>query len=191
MTSIVMDSTATLLARARAGDPLAKNQLCQRFRPLLMRWAHGRLPPYARDGITQTDDLVQNTLVRALNSMSTFEPRHEGAFLAYLRKVLLNQIRDRIRRARRRPEATELDESAADSGRSPLERTIGAELLERYDRALEQLPEEHRQAVILRIELGYSYQQVAESLGKPSPNAARLTVTRALVRLARMMDDLR
>ena len=191
MTSTVMDSTATLLARARAGDPLAKNQLCQRFRPLLMRWAHGRLPPFARDGITQTDDLVQNTLVRALNSMSTFEPRHEGAFLAYLRKVLLNQIRDRIRRARRRPMATELDESAVDSGRSPLERTIGAELLERYDRALEQLPEEHRQAVILRIELGYSYQQVAESLGKPSPNAARLTVTRALVRLARMMDDLR
>lgn len=191
MPSSLMESTATLLARARAGDPLAKNQLCERFRALLMRWAHGRLPPFARDGITQTDDLVQNTLVRALNSLSGFEPRHEGAFLGYLRTVLLNQIRDQIRRVRRRPEATELDESTADHGRSPLETTIGAELLERYDRALEELPAEHRQAVILRIELGYSYQQVGEALGKPSPNAARLMVTRALVRLARMMDDLR
>jgi len=180
--------TATLLARARSGDPLAREQLCQRFLPLLQRWAHGRLPAYAREGATGTEDLVQNTLVRALNKLDTFEPRHEGAFFGYLREALLNQIRDRIRRARRRPAHEPLDASIVDAAPSPLEHAIGRELLDRYDRALERLPEEQRQAVILRIELGYTYREVAEALDRPSPNAARLMLTRALVRVAREMN---
>jgi RNA polymerase sigma-70 factor (ECF subfamily) len=64
-------------------------------------------------------------------------------------------------------------------------------VLDRYDRALEQLTDEQRQAVVLRIELGYGYPRVAEALGKPSANAARLMVTRALIRIARVMNDLR
>jgi len=185
------DPTATLLARARIGDPQAKNQLCERFRPLLMRWAHGRLPPHAREGIADTDDLVQNTLVRALNTLSTFEPRHEGAFFAYLRQAMLNQIRDQIRRARRQPPRVELDAAIQELGPSPLERVIGTELLDRYDRAMEQLPEEQRQAVMLRIEFDYTYKQIAEALDRPSTNAARLMVTRALIRVARAMNDVR
>ena len=189
--SRMIESTATLLARARAGDPQAKNQLCERFRPLLMRWAHRRLPAYARGAVTETDDLVQNTLVRALNRLDTFEPRHEGAFFAYLRQALLNQIRDRIRRVRTQPPPSPLDAAFPDGGPSPLERAIRSELLDRYDRALEQLPQEQREAVTLRIEFGYTYQQVAEALDRPSPNAARLVVTRALIRIARQMHDLR
>jgi len=185
-----LESTTTLLARVRAGDPSAREQLCRRFLPLLMRWAHGRLPQYAREGVTETEDLVHNSLVRALNSLERFEPRHEGAFFAYLRRILLNQVKDRIRSARRRARDP-LDEEVADMGPSPLERAIGRELLDRYDRALERLPEDHREAVMLRVELGYSYQQVAEAVGSPSANAVRLTITRALVKLARLMHDLR
>src|SRR5262249_17544213 len=140
----LIEPTATLLSRARNGDPLATNQLCERFRPLLMRWAHSRLPAYAREGVTETDDLVQNTLVRALNRLDSFEPRHEGAFFAYLRQILLNQVRDQIRRVRRRPLREELDAAIPDKSPSPLERAIGSEQLDRYDRAMERLPEEQR-----------------------------------------------
>ena len=185
------EPTATLLARARDGDPEAREQLCERFRPLLMRWAHSRLPVYARLGVMETDDLVQNTLVRALNRLDSFRPQHEGAFFAYLRQILLNQIRDQIRRARRQPVRNDLDPSIPDEGPSPIERAIGTELLERYERAMERLPEEQRQAVMLRIVFGYTYQQVAEALDRPSPNAARLMVTRAVLRIARMMHEQR
>src|SRR5215471_10859388 len=95
--------TATLLVRVRAGDSAATEQLFRRFRPLLHRWAHGRLPAFVRDGGEETDDLVQNSLVRALNKLGVFESRHEGAFFAYLRQIVLNEIRDRVRRFRRRP----------------------------------------------------------------------------------------
>jgi RNA polymerase sigma-70 factor, ECF subfamily len=183
--------TATLLTRARQGDSSSIDQLFRRFRPLLHRWAHGRLPPFARDGGDETEDVVQNSLVRALNRLGEFESRHEGAFFAYLRQIVLNEIRDRIRRVRRRPTRHELDPGLADEDPSPLERAIGQEVLDRYDRALEQLTEEQRQAVMLRIELDYSYPRVAEVLGKPSANAARLMVTRALLRVARTMNDVR
>ena len=72
-------------------------------------------------------------------------------------------------------------------GRSPLEAAIGAETLEKYDRALERLDDETREAVIARIELGCSYAEVAELMGKPSADAARMTVSRALVKLAEEM----
>jgi hypothetical protein len=42
--------------------------------------------------------------------------------------------------------------------------------------------------VILRIEMGYTHQQVAEALGKPSADAARMLVARAMVWLTEAMD---
>ena len=75
-----------------------------------------------------------------------------------------------------------------DTSASPLEETIGRETEEAYEAALGRLKPEEREAVIARIEMGQSYEEIATLLGKPSPDAARMTVSRALVRLAREMD---
>jgi DNA-directed RNA polymerase specialized sigma24 family protein len=66
-----------------------------------------------------------------------------------------------------------------------------SELLERYDRALDRLETEAREAVIARIEMGCSYAEIALALGKPSPDAARMTVSRALLKLAEEMGNAR
>ena len=117
-----LDSTATLLRRFRQGDLAARDAILARYAPALRRWAQGRLPARAR-GLVDTDDLVQITLLRALGRLKEFEPRREGAFLAYLRSILLNQIREELRRALRRPRQEEIDEeSLRDCGPSPLER---------------------------------------------------------------------
>ena len=184
-----VESTASLLARVRAGDGPARERLAGRYAELLGRWAHGRLPSAARD-LVDTGDLVQSALVRAFNHLDRFEPRGEGAFLAYLRQILLNRIRDHARRARRRPEHVELDDTleAADAP-SPLEEAIGRERLRAYEAALAQLGDAQRQAVILRIEMGLRYREVAEAMEVPTANAARALVGRALVHLARIMKD--
>ncbi len=184
----LLESTATLLARVRDGDVAARDRILARYRPALHRWAHGRLPSRAR-GLVDTDDLVQITLIRALNRLEEFEPRHEGAFLAYLRQILLNQIREEVRRALRRPEWKEIGQDLQDCGPSPLEEAIGKELVSRYEIALGRLTRYQQEAVVLRIEFGFTYQQVAEALDRPTPNAARLLVTRALLRLARLMHE--
>jgi len=61
--------------------------------------------------------------------------------------------------------------------------------VERYDAALQQLSATDREAIIGRLELQYDYQELAVMLGKPTANAARVAVTRALARLVEMLDD--
>jgi RNA polymerase sigma-70 factor (ECF subfamily) len=70
---------------------------------------------------------------------------------------------------------------------SPLEDAIGAEALRQYDEALARLKPNEREAIVARVEMGYTYEELAESLGKPSWDAARKTAKRALVRLAQEM----
>lgn len=182
-----LESTAILLDRMRSGDSQAREQLVARFLPALRRWASGRLPGYAR-ALADTDDLVQVSLLRALDHVEGFEHRREGAFLAYLRRILLNSIRDEIRRASRRPTedlgALELPSRDA----SLIEQAIGRDTMEAYEAALTRLTEAQQEAVIMRIEFGYSYQQVADAMGRTTANAARMLVARALVQLAEEMD---
>jgi RNA polymerase sigma-70 factor (ECF subfamily) len=183
-----LESTAALLALVQAGDVAARERLVARYLPVLRRWGRGRLPAAAR-GLSDTDDLVQLTLVRALDHVNDFELRREGAFLAYLRRILLNAARDELRRAVRRPAGEALSEELPDAAPSALEQTIGRDLLERYEAALVSLPEDHQEAVILRVEFGFTYPEIAAALGKPSSNAARMTVARALVRVAEALED--
>ena len=68
---------------------------------------------------------------------------------------------------------TGLDDLEVAGGQSPLEQAIGRESLERYDRALERLKPEEREAIIARLEMGYSYDEMAEMLGKPTGDALR------------------
>ena len=181
-----LPSSLTLLERARADDRADVEALIARYLPRLQRWATGRLPRWARD-TAETQDLVQETLFRTFKRIEKFEPRGEGALQAYLRQAILNRIREELRRAKRQPARTELDPQAPVDARSPLEEAIGQEALDRYERALARLRPEDRELVVARIELGYTNQEIAELLNKPTANAARMATERAIVRLAREM----
>lgn len=184
------DSTFQLIERARAGDQDALDRLFARHLKPLQRWATGRLPKWARD-LTDTDDLVQDTLLRTVKRIDLFEPRRVGALQAYLRQAVLNRIREELRRKGRQPDATDLDGLEVDSAQSPLEQAIGREAVERYERALERLKTEEREVIIARVEMGYTFEELAEAVGKPSSEAARKAAHRALVRLAEEMHRAR
>ena len=158
-----VDATADLLALARAGDEEALGRLFERHIPLLKRWATGRLPRWARQ-VADTSDLVQETVIATLRNLPSFEARGEGALQAYLRHALINRVRNEMRRAIVRPAPDEIDSQLPHDGTSPLE------------------------AVVTRVEFGLSYAEVAEALGKPSADAARMAVVRALVKLAKEME---
>ena len=182
------ETTVELLNRVKAGDDDARERLVARCIPPLRRWARGRLPSYARD-MLDTEDLVQESVLAALGRIEGFEARREGALQAYLRQALANRIKDVIRYKRRRPLQTELPEDARDQGESPLERVIGLENTERYEAAMLRLRDADREAIIARVELRYSYQELAVALGKPSADAARVAVARAVYRLAREISN--
>ena len=69
-----------------------------------------------------------------------------------------------------------------------LEAAIGQEAVERYEAALARLRPDDREAIVARVELDCSYEEVAQALGKPTAGAARVAISRALVRLAEEMN---
>jgi RNA polymerase sigma-70 factor (ECF subfamily) len=178
------DSTVQILERAKSGDRSATRLLLERALPSLKRFSHRRIPSYAR-GTEDTEDLVQNAVLQTLKRIDTFEHRTVGALQAFLREVVMNRVRDIVRRVQRRGVPIEPAEDLTDTEPSPLERAIMNQQMDRFVEALQRLRPADRQAIIWRIELGYSYEEIANRLGKPSVPAARMAVSRALQRLAK------
>ena len=178
--------TTELLRQAKQGDPAALDALMTRYLPRLQRWARGRLPLRARS-LLETNDLVHETLLKAIEGLDRIEESRTGGFQSYVRQTILNRIRDQMRWAQRRSGSTEVTEDLVDQGPSPLESAIGADVLERYERAREQLTEEERLFVHLRIELDFDYEDIAAIMNRPSRDAARMGVQRSLRKLAEIM----
>ena len=172
-----IDSTFDLLQRARAGDEEALDRLFARFLPGLTRWVSGRLPHWCRD-LETADDLVQETLVRTFKGPDSSEHSHEGALNAFLRQAVMKRIREEVH-------GTKCDR---DQGASALELAIGQPAVETYDAALQRLRPDEREAVVARIEMDCTYDEVARALGKSSADAARMAVSHALLRLAEEMS---
>jgi RNA polymerase sigma factor (sigma-70 family) len=183
-----LSSTADLLRRAQLGDADALNELLRRHLEPLRRWARGRLPRWTRD-LRDTEDLVQETLVQTIRHVAEFKPQHEGALQAYLRQALANRVKDEVRRVVRYPLPAALPDGieVADPAGTPLDEVIGRESAERYEAALQRLKPEDREMIIARVELQQSFPQIAAAHGKTGPDAARMAVTRALMRLAEEM----
>jgi RNA polymerase sigma-70 factor (ECF subfamily) len=181
-----LDSTLALVARAREGDRAALELIAERYQAALTRFAHGRMPSTAR-GLFDTDDVVQVVVVRTLGKLGSIDSSLSGSLLAYLQRAVLNQIRDEIRRAQRRPHPGGLSTDLPARDPDPLDQIISQEALERYDAALAQLPADQQEAFMMRIEMDCGYREIAEALGRPSAEAARMLVRRAIRTLARLL----
>ena len=185
--TISEETSLSLLARARTGDALAIEALMGRYLARLQRWASGRVPPAARR-LIDTDDVVQDALLNTFRRLDDFEPRHDGALMAYLREAVANRIRSELRR--KNPaidDGVDLD-TLASPLHSPLEAMVGRDAFARYEAALAQLDDDDRAAVIGRFELSLSYDALARTMSRPSAEAARKAVERAVRRLVGLMQ---
>jgi RNA polymerase sigma-70 factor (ECF subfamily) len=125
----------------------------QAMLPALRRYARA----LARDG-ELADDLVQDTLVRALRSEHLF---HGGDIRSWLYTILTNLNRNRLRSLARRPAMMAIDDNDAPDMAGP---EAGVRDIER---ALTTLVEEQRVALLLVVLEGLTYREVAEVQGVP------------------------
>ena len=131
--------------------------------------------------------ILSNLRMRVYADVGFGNPLQEklpvGGLQAYLRESVRNRIRDEIRVVSRRGVPEELPEGLVDESYSPLEQAILQERSERYLEGLRTLRPEERLAIIFRLEHRQSFAEIAERLGKPTPDAARMAVSRAMRRL--------
>jgi RNA polymerase sigma-70 factor (ECF subfamily) len=149
-------------------------------------------------------DVIQETLMEALRDRDRLRAMGEPERLRYLRKMLLNNLRDQIALFtaqardvdRERQLAEEADASSVRVGQwlareetPPLERMERCERAERLLEALAELPERERQAVVLQRFHGWKLQEIADQLGCTIGAIAGLQA-RGLRRLRELLPDL-
>ena len=183
-----------ILERVRRGSASAIEVLFTRYSPWVRSRVRGRLPQWARNGIT-TSDLAQDVLHHTFARLQWFESKHMSALRGYLRRAVENRVQDELRRATRRlndrhvtppPEPLRPSEDASPQH----QQLLNKEMWKRYRDGLKGLRDRDRRLIVGRAELGYSYRQLAAIERLPSADAARKALKRAVIRLSKVMPKI-
>ncbi|HEV3216911.1 MAG TPA: sigma-70 family RNA polymerase sigma factor [Vicinamibacterales bacterium] len=177
MTSVALPMTGLpltdeeLVARSRTGDTESFNQLVRRWERQIFALAYRTL---GRE--EDARDVTQETFLRAFRALPGF--KGDAKFSSWLYRIALNLCRDWMRRDRRAPmvdvpEGVEIHELAADKQEvaSVEDLAARAELSAAVAAAMEQLPAEQRNAIILKEYQGLTFQEVAELMNCPLSTA--------------------
>lgn len=132
--------------------------------------------------VDRADDLVQETLLRALANIDSFQPGTNMS--AWLFTILRNLFRSEYRKRRR--EVEDADGSYADTLKSQPEQSSRVEF-EEFRTALNKLPEDQREALILVGASGFSYEEAAEICGC-AVGTIKSRVNRARTRLSHLLS---
>lgn len=173
--------TAILIEQSKQGDKRANEQLAEYVYPTLLSWAHGRIPR-TLDSLIDTSDVVQETLVKGMHKLNDFQSLRPGAFLAYLRRIFINNINQKLRSEKAKQS---LEEDHLHQSKLILKDDI--EELVIYEAALLKLTQSEQDIIILRVEFGMSFNEIALALEKNSEDAARMQFNRALAKLLKFI----
>lgn len=179
---------AELVNAAAAGDRDAFDELVRRHQGPIVNLARAMT-----GGAADAEDLAQETFIRAWKSLGQF--RRESTFRTWLHAVALNVIRThrgRLARLRRVFLSAPSEPGADPLDRASIDDRIDDALAIRQgiDRALAQLPDELRGALVLRDVQGLEYREIAEALGIPI-GTVESRIFRARQRLRPLLEHLR
>ncbi len=179
---------------ARAGDRVALQHLLERnhgrFRALTRNLMGTRLRARVR-----VSDVLQSAYVEVIRGISGFREDSEDAFRAWMGRVLENGVRRKSRffAAKKRAEPSDLDavgcdgEAALGPAATPSNAAMQRENIALLRRALDQLRDDHRQVILMRVVEGKSHEEIARALGRP-PHATRVLLSRARAQLSLALD---
>ena len=169
-----------LIARWKAGDERAATELVERHASALARFA-------ASSGErNDVDELVQDTFVRAFNSLDGF--RGESSFRTWLFTIQRRLLLDRRRSEKRRRDRDELQETDASTEYDALDSVVADETQRRMRDAVRRLSPTQREVFTLRITDGLSYKEIAEAVGT-TEGAARVHYHNAMRAVKEFLDE--
>lgn len=169
------DDDFVLMQRTARGDEEGFRQLVERHQGAVRGTIYRML-----NGSQETDDLAQQVFLRVWKASSRYQP--SAKFTTWLMTITRNVVFNETRRKGRAsflsfdaPEPGEEIRSLADpSSTRPDEEAGGQELSEAIDRALQELPEKQRLALILHRYEDMPHEEVAKVLGVTIPSVKSL-----------------
>jgi RNA polymerase sigma-70 factor (ECF subfamily) len=193
-------TTLILVNKAKAGENHALNLLLDRYMQRILRIVRMRLGSQLRQK-TESMDVVQEVMIRAIKGFENFEAKDEGAFLRWVSQLVQNQIRDLAdyHSAEKRDFKIEvsstkkneadrslLSQLPANSLYKPnIQLQLKEDVLE-LEAALDQLPEKQKEIIIMRQYEGITFKDIGLEM-KCSEDAARMQFARAMDKLTDIM----
>lgn len=169
-----------LIARWKGGDERAATELVQRHAQALARFA------VASGERNEVDELVQDTFVRAFNSLEGF--RGESSFRTWLFTIERRLLLDRRRADKRRRDRTEIQEDDAATEYDALDSVVADEMQQRLQEAVSRLSPTQREVFALRVGEGMSYKEIADAVGT-TEGAARVHYHNAMRAVKEFLDE--
>jgi RNA polymerase sigma-70 factor (ECF subfamily) len=180
------ERTEVLVRRAQCGDTAAFDELAAACRPNLAALIRSRLgAELARE--LEADDILQETLLKALQSIARFSFRGEDSFLRWLGAIAENVMRTAARRKSRR-RGVPLGPEVPDAGEPQINSLRRDERFDRFQRAFDALDPDSRQVILLARIQGLPIKEVARRLDR-TPNATSILLYRALIKLKGIFGD--
>lgn len=195
--------TVALVARVNSGDQRALELLFERHYPRVRRILRVRLWGTVKSR-EELDDVVQLVMQRALTDLKSYEVREDARFIDWLARIAQHELSNlqRHHEAQKRDARRNVAMENLRSGDSPsgpgfepsadstgvLERLSRRELETIVDDCLAELSEDAREVILLRDYAGGSWAWIAETLGRPTADAARQLHARSLATLGAMVQ---
>ncbi len=181
-------------ASARRGDRTALERIIVRTADRLSSLIEARLGSSLRARV-RTSDVLQSSYLQILRDVRAFEGEDEDAFVRWAGSIIENNIRMKARyfsAAKREGEHERLepDESGrAAGGNTPSVAATHVEAVMIVGRALERIPEEYQQVILLRTFEKLDHAEIAKRMNR-SPGAVRMLLSRARAALCLAVERL-
>lgn len=170
-----------LVTSSMQGDQEAVATLFAWIRPAIVRYCRSRI---GRSGsaFSSADDVAQEICMAVLGALARYGDEPES-FLPFVYGIAAHKVADHYRRAGRDRSDPAADvPDGIDTGASPEQQIMAADLRDRLDQLLATLPPRQREILVLRLVVGLSAQETASAVGL-TPTAVRVTQHRALAKL--------
>jgi RNA polymerase sigma-70 factor (ECF subfamily) len=163
------DNDQELVRRVQAGDQSA-------FNVLVLKYQHRVLKLVGRfvNDPTEAEDVAQEAFLKAYRALPSF--RGDSAFYTWLYRIAINTAKNALVAYKRRPVDFDLDlqdpeqferQARLKEADTPEGVLLTDEIREVVEKAMEQLPEDLRTAIVLRELEGLSYEEIAEAMDCP------------------------
>lgn len=163
------DNDQELVRRVQAGDQSA-------FNVLVLKYQHRVLKLVSRfvNDATEAEDVAQEAFLKAYRALPSF--RGDSAFYTWLYRIAINTAKNALVAHKRRPVDFDLDlqdpeqferQARLKEADTPEAVLLTDEIREVVEKAMAQLPEDLRTAIVLRELEGLSYEEIAEAMECP------------------------